>query len=1069
MTNTRKHPTGDDTPRMKAPPSRRDFIKASAVLGGCALFAGHMEKVRAILDGVAFAAEDGQGFAYRLADPENILYTTCLQCHIRCDLKVKLLDGVIVKIDGSPYSAQNLMPNLSYETTPTEAASADGKICPRGQAGIQTMYDPYRLVKVLKRTGPRGSNQWKTVPFDQAVREIVEGGRLFADIGEDHEITGLKDVYALRDPDLSKAMGADVGKLKKGELTVADFKRIHADHLDVLIDPEHPDLGPKNNQFVMLSGRIEHGRKEFSQRFLSDGFGSVNWFEHTSICEQSHHIAYDRMTSEYEYDDEEGEWKWGKGKTNLKPDLLNAEYVIFFGTGAFEANFGVTPMAEKVTHSLRERSFSYAVVDPRLSKTAAKAQRWVPVTPGTDGALALGMIRWILENERFDRTFLENANKAAAGEDGESSFSDASYLVKIENDRPTRYLRADEVGVGAGHEFVVRRSGNLSAVNPADDEDASPAEGDLFVDATVGGIRVKSALQLLSESAAEMSLAGYAETCGISQDVIEELAREFTSHGKKAAVEFYRGPAQHTNGFYGCTALVSLNVLIGNMDWTGGLSKGGGHWHEFGDKEGQPYKMAELYSAKHKAFGIPVSKEKWKYEDTTLVDGYPAKRPFYPLTSNVYQEVIPAARAGFPYPVKVLWNHMGTPAYSTPAGDKFIDALLDTDKIPLFISSDIVIGETTMYADYVFPDITFLERWASPHTVPDVQSKSSHVRQPVGRPLTESVTVGEEEMPISLEAMCFAIAEALGLPAFGKDAFGPGMDLTRPEDYYLKLVANIAMGDGPGDEVPSAEDAELALFETARRHLPKVSFDPERWKRALEPSEWEKVVFVLNRGGRFEAFDKAYEGDHLHHDFGKLMRLYLEDVAATKHSGTGEAFSGLPAWIPVADSLGRPLEAAGYDLHLITYKEIFHTQSRTMSNYWNLPFDPENHVVMSRRDADRLGLEDGEAVRLASASNPSGEFDIGGGDRVVIQGPLRVIEGVRPGVVVVSHHYGHWAYGSQDVFVDGELIAGEARRRKGLSPNAVMLTDPVLKDVCLTDPIGGSAAFFDTLVTVTRA
>jgi len=55
-----------------------------------------------------------------------------------------------------------------------------------------------------------------------------------------------------------------------------------------------------------------------------------------------------------------------------------------------------------------------AVIDPRFSKTAAKAWKWVPIKPGTKGAFALAMIRWIIENRRYDARYLANANKAAA-------------------------------------------------------------------------------------------------------------------------------------------------------------------------------------------------------------------------------------------------------------------------------------------------------------------------------------------------------------------------------------------------------------------------------------------------------------------------------------------------------------------------------------------------------------------------------------------------------------------------------------------------------------------------------
>ena len=61
------------------------------------------------------------------------------------------------------------------------------------------------------------------------------------------------------------------------------------------------------------------------------------------------------------------------GKSHMKPDILNAKFVVFFGTGAFEANFGPPNMAPKLTERIAEGDFKYAVVDPRLSKTAGRA------------------------------------------------------------------------------------------------------------------------------------------------------------------------------------------------------------------------------------------------------------------------------------------------------------------------------------------------------------------------------------------------------------------------------------------------------------------------------------------------------------------------------------------------------------------------------------------------------------------------------------------------------------------------------------------------------------------------
>jgi len=437
--------------------SRRDFLKSSAFLGGSIALSG--------CSATQFMSGE-EGADYPLNDAENFIYSVCLQCHTDCPIKVKIVDGTAVKMDGNAYSMQTLNPALPYETRIKDGAKVDGAICPKGQAGLQSLYDPYRLVKVLKRAGKRGENQWKIISFKQAINEIVEGGKLFAHVpGEDNRVVeGLKDLYKLRDAKLSKAMATDAKDVGKGKMSVEAFKKKYADNLDVLIDPDHPDFGPKNNQFVFQAGRIEHGRKEFAKRWLKGGFGSNNWFEHTSICEQSHHIAYQQMTNQYI------KGKWTKGKHHMKPDLYNSKFVVFFGTGGFEANFGPPYMANLITNNLVSGQLKIAVVDPRLSKTAAKAWKWLPVKPGGDAALAYGMIRWMLENKKYNATYLANANKASAHAGNESTWSNASWLVKIEKDGPDKLLRASDIGHGSKDEFVAMNNGRPVTFKADDDK-----------------------------------------------------------------------------------------------------------------------------------------------------------------------------------------------------------------------------------------------------------------------------------------------------------------------------------------------------------------------------------------------------------------------------------------------------------------------------------------------------------------------------------------------------------------------------------------------------------------------
>lgn len=1060
----------DDQAPVSGGLTRREMLRGGAFLGGSALVTGG--GIAAVRTAKRFPDYLSPEVPYALAQPENIVYTTCLVCQVRCALKAKFQDGTLVKIDGNPFSAKHVLPNIAYDTDLEVAAAIDGKLCPKGQAGVQTYADPYRLRKVLKRVGPRGSGRWQTVDFDQAIDEIVEGGDLFGE----GPVEGLRSIRTLSDRDAAAAMAADFPLLQAREMTVRQFRRKHRAHLATLIDPASPDLGPQNNQFVFLPGRINRTQVHFAKRFVTEGFGSVNVLPHTSICELSIFVNTNEMTRDL---------TTGKGKMHFQPDFLNSEFVIFWGTGFAEGNFGLTPMAELVTKSMTEGRLKVAVIDPRLSKSASKAWRWIPVKPGGDAALGLGMLRWIIEHRRYDHRYLEKPNLEAALADGETTSTDATHLVRTDT---MMLLRAADVGISTPPPPELpppAEPGQPILPAPLPPEyfvvmtDNGPTRHDLAsgghleVDDTIEGIPVKSVFTLLKERALEKTLDDYAELAGVTDEAIAELAEEFTSHGKKAAIDVYRGPAAHTSGFQAVHVINALNVLIGNQDWKGGLADSGGSWDDLAEKYPHPYVFSWMNPEKQTAFGYKISREGAKYEATTLFDrdGYPAKRPWYPFAFEMYHDVVPSAEAAYPYPVKALWLHMGTPGYSVPGAAEQIRILRDPKKIPLFIVTDIVIGETSMYADYIFPDLTYLERWASPGDVPQPAAKSSPIRQPAAPPVPDEVTVAGERMPISMEAVMLAVADRLDLPGFGKHAFGPGMDLLRPEDYYLKVVANLAVGDleDGSDAVPDADDPELAVFRAARRHLPPSVFDETAWRRAVGPKLWRKVVYVLNRGGRFGSLEDGYLGEHMGHAFGGTWHLYLERVATAIDSIRGEPFDGLPLWDSARASDGTPVDDPDFPFQLITFKESFGSQSRTPGTYWSqVSLAPENFVLIAATDAARLGIQDADLIRLTSHTLPDGTFDLGNGNRKPIEGKARVLQGLRPGVVAVSHHFGHWAYGSTDVEVDGDRVPGDPRRGRGVPVNALMRLDDHMKTGGITDPVGGSVSFYDTRVQLTK-
>jgi anaerobic selenocysteine-containing dehydrogenase len=1030
-------------------PARRDLLRTSALLGGACLARALPAQTRPSPGPVGASASE-------------YIYTTCLQCNTGCEIKVRIQNGLAVKIDGNPYAPRPMDPHLPWTTPIAAAARLRGGICPKGQAGLQSSYDPYRVVKVLKRAGRRGEGRWVSLPFDQAVNEIVEGGQLFP--GENRTVTGLRELWALRDPKVFQAMAADVALLQDNKMTLEEFKTKHAENLKHLIDPDHPDFGPKNNQFVFNWGRLKAGRSEFFQRFVRASFGSANAHGHTTVCQGSIYFAGKSLS------DQPSGGKWSGGaKAYWMADTSHAEFIIYWGANVLDANYGPSLKIPKITRGLATGRLKLAVVDPRHSTVAAKAWKWLPIKPGEDAALALAMIGWMLENGRFDARYLQNANRAAAAAAGEPTWTNAVWLVRVRPDgEPGAFLRATEAGLsGDADTFVCFRNGQPVAFKS--DDASSAAEGDLFVSTTVNGIPVKTGLQILREAAAAKSLSEWAQICGLSPAAIVELAVEFTSHGKKSVVEIHRGVSQHTNGFYNVLATMgALNILIGNLDWKGGLVYGGGSYGETGGS-GRPFQVGD-HPAPLTPFGLNIIRAESTYEKSSVFDGYPARRPWYPLASDVYQEVIPSCGDAYPYPIQALFLYMGSPVYALPAGQALIPVLADTEKIPLFVASDIVIGETSLYADYIFPDLTYLERWEFHRTHPSIVHRVSPVRQPAIASPNEAVWVFGEEMPLSMEALLLAIAERLQMPGFGQNGFG-NASLTRPEDFYVKMVANIAFGDSSSgsDVAPDASDEEVAVFLRARSHLPKSVFDPERWKAAVGDAWWRKVIYVLNRGGRWWSYDEAWTGNQVKAKYGKLVNLYLEKAATTRNSMTGEYLKGYAAYVPVADALGRPIDFRDAPLQLITHRTIVGTKSRTISNYWLLQQQPENIIQLHPADGARLGLRDNNRARIVSVTNPHGYWDLLHGRQAQLVGRVMTTDRIRPGVVAFSLGYGHWAYGAADQIIDGIRVPGDPRRAAGLHANAAMRLDDYLQNTTLSDVVGGSAVFYDTRVFVVPA
>ena len=106
----------------------------------------------------------------------------------------------------------------------------------------------------------------------------------------------------------------------------------------------------------------------------------------------------------------------GEGKT-IGFDLENSDFILSFGAGIIEG-WGSPVNCFKANASRKERHAKLYQIEPRLSNTAANADKWIPIKPGTEADLALGICAVILKSNLFDSNatarFRGGFNKFAA-------------------------------------------------------------------------------------------------------------------------------------------------------------------------------------------------------------------------------------------------------------------------------------------------------------------------------------------------------------------------------------------------------------------------------------------------------------------------------------------------------------------------------------------------------------------------------------------------------------------------------------------------------------------------------
>ena len=215
----------------------------------------------------------------------------------------------------------------------------------------------------------------------------------------------------------------------------------------------------------------------------------------------------------------------------------------------------------------REAGAKLMVVDPRPTALATQAQSWLQVRPGTDAALALGLIHLLIEGGRFDADFVRD-------------WTNAPLLVRSDNGRflrerdidPTcavdRYLAWD-VRCGAPMPYDTRL-----AAKPQGSEHFALA-GEFDIDAgsmksmRTSRMRCTPVFELLKRAAAAYPPNRVAQITDVSQVALRDAAALLAS-SRRVAYHAWTGIGQHTNATQSERAVATLYALLGCFDQRGG-------------------------------------------------------------------------------------------------------------------------------------------------------------------------------------------------------------------------------------------------------------------------------------------------------------------------------------------------------------------------------------------------------------------------------------------------------------------------------------------------------------------
>lgn len=629
-------------------------------------------------------------------------------------------------------------------------------------------------------------------------------------------------------------------------------------------------------------------------------------------------------------------------------DVAHSKYVLIFGANVLESHTSHSYFAQRLIEA-KTAGAKVVTFDVRLSNTAAKSDEWVPMKPGADLAVLLAMTNVVLSAGLYDEDFINNWTNTTVAE------------LKKHYARYTPEWAEVESGVPAA---TTRR-----------------------------------------------------------------LALEYGKN-KPSSIVTYRGHVGHYNGTYAEWASKALDAISGNFNAKGGIT-------------------TKLSGKSKEAYKDKVSKENKKSvrkpKGLKILDGDNLHLPTHHSCQWIY-EMIADGSKGRPK-VYMLYCYNG--AYTTGDCRRSREILSNESYLPFIISVDVAMGETTEMADLVIPDATYLERWTIEAPQSYSMTKFLQARQPVIEPLGDAMDMQDifiqlaqrigggmaalhpyktakdyTEASIRLTAAANAKAGKSFYTVDGKKLEGDAWE------YFGKYgVLNQSMKPSYKTHAKKLKEKDIAgktidkktgtIWDPHKAHV--TDEDVKKKGYTGSKSSYKGYVGQMVDGAAYAGFkpDKFNKSGlfEIKSDFMKpAADKVMADIKASlrpdeKKWVPQHLSSGLPSWVPVPEH--RSIKDD--QLVMISFKVNVQIHSRSQNCKWLQEIYYKNPVWLNPVTAKKLlgdDVKEGDLIRIKSQMP---ELAPNKGEGVTkasaITARLHLTEGVHPGVLAVSFHCGHWAYG----------------------------------------------------------